>query len=127
MESLQAAGATVHDFKEFGDYQGSWYAFVTYQGKMGIVGGSYGSCSGCDAFQGEFDYSYEDTPDNKEKLSKFGEGYLKDFISKEQVLKEQTERSMWDEEAEKIIKWIDGLHRWEFNEKFEKVINEESN
>ncbi len=53
---LEKAGAKVFDFKEFGSYQGDWLAFVEYNGEKGIVKGSYGSCSGCDAFQAEFDY-----------------------------------------------------------------------
>lgn len=58
---LEKAGAEVLDFKHFGSYQGTWMAFVNYGGKKGIVEGSYGSCSGCDAFEAEFDYSKEPT------------------------------------------------------------------
>ncbi len=59
--ALEKAGANVLDFQEFGSYQGTWLAFVEYNGEKGIVEGSYGSCSGCDAFQAEFDYC--DTPE----------------------------------------------------------------
>ena len=55
-ECLEKAGAKVIDFKEFGSYQGTWLAFVEYKGEIGIVEGSYGSCSSCDAFQSEFNY-----------------------------------------------------------------------
>lgn len=58
-ETLEAAGAKVLDYKEFGNYQGDWAALVEYKGEKGIVFGSYGSCSGCDAFQAEFDFSDE--------------------------------------------------------------------
>ncbi len=51
--ALEAAGATVKEYREFGDYQGTWFAFLE-DGR--IVTGAYGSCSGCDAFQAEFDY-----------------------------------------------------------------------
>lgn len=61
--TLEKAGANVISFKEFGCYQGSWYAFVEYQGEKGIVEGSYGSCSGCDSFYATFDY--EDEPHEK--------------------------------------------------------------
>lgn len=57
-ETLELAGATVHIFQEFGSYQGDWWARVTYNGVTGWVTGSYGSCSGCDAFHGEFDDTY---------------------------------------------------------------------
>lgn len=56
---LEKAGAEILDFKEFGSYQGEWLAFVYYKGEKGIVQGSYGSCSGCDAFEAEFDYCEE--------------------------------------------------------------------
>ena len=55
-EALTAAGCNVLDFQEFGSYQGDWLAFVEYKGEKGIVTGCYGSCSGCDSFQAEFDY-----------------------------------------------------------------------
>lgn len=60
-EALEKAGCEILDFKEFGSYQGTWLAFVKYNGERGIVEGSYGSCSGCDSFQAEFD-TYGDEP-----------------------------------------------------------------
>ena len=62
--ALEAAGAEIIDFNEFGSYHGTWLAFVNYKGETGIVEGSYGSCSGCDAFQAEFDYA--DKPEIRE-------------------------------------------------------------
>ncbi len=56
-EALEKAGAKVLAFEAFGSYQGTWLAIVERDGEIGIVEGSYGSCSGCDAFQSEFDYS----------------------------------------------------------------------
>jgi len=56
-QTLEAAGAEVLNFKEFGSYQGTWLAFVMHKGEIGIVEGSYGSCSGCDSFKAEFSYS----------------------------------------------------------------------
>ena len=53
-QALEAAGCKILAFEEFGCYQGTWLAFVEYNGQKGIVEGSYGSCSGCDAFQSEF-------------------------------------------------------------------------
>lgn len=52
--ALTAAGANVLAFKTFGDYQGTWLAFVEFKGQKGIVLGSFGSCEMCDAFQSEF-------------------------------------------------------------------------
>lgn len=56
-EALSAAGAEVVVFQMFGDYQGSWWAKVIYGDRPLWVTGSYGSCSGCDAFQADFGYS----------------------------------------------------------------------
>lgn len=58
-ESLEAAEAVVLNYEEFGSYQGDWLAFVEYKGERGIIMGSYGSCSECDAFEAEFGYSGE--------------------------------------------------------------------
>lgn len=33
------------------DYQGDWVAFVTDGSRVGLVEGSFGSCSGCDALE----------------------------------------------------------------------------
>ncbi len=41
-EALEAAGCEVHDFKEFGSYQGTWLAHVTHDGQTGFIEGSYG-------------------------------------------------------------------------------------
>ena len=53
---LELAGANVLAFETFGSYQGDWLAFVVHNGQKGIVKGSYGSCTVCDAFQSEFNY-----------------------------------------------------------------------
>lgn len=74
--ALVAAGCEVLEFEEFGDYQGSWYALVRLNNEIGLVEGNYGSCSGCDAFEAEFNYNDDTKPDYQERLSAFGEGYL---------------------------------------------------
>lgn len=54
---LEKAGAKIIDTKYTGSYQGTWGCIVEYNGEKVLVTGSYGSCSGCDAFQAEFDYN----------------------------------------------------------------------
>jgi hypothetical protein len=57
--ALKAAGADVIDTHYAGSYQGTWGSVVIYNGKKGLVTGSFGSCSYCDAFQSEFEnYSW---------------------------------------------------------------------
>jgi len=41
--ALEAAGAKILAFKEFGSYQGDWWAKVTYKNEMGWIKGCYGS------------------------------------------------------------------------------------
>ena len=73
--ALKAAGAEVIDTHYAGSYQGTWGSIVIYNGKKGLVTGSYGSCSGCDAFQAEFDdYCYNAISYDAEKNT-----YTKDW------------------------------------------------
>jgi hypothetical protein len=74
--ALEAAGAKVLGYGEFGDWQGSWLAKVEYKNETGWIEGSFGSCSYCDAFEGEFGYYHEEESDYQERLKRFGEGYL---------------------------------------------------
>ena len=76
-EAIEAAGAKVVDFKETGSYQGSWGAVIEVAGVRSLAVGSYGSCGGCDAFMGEFDFN--DTP--SEENGKF-------FVNWEEVTEE---------------------------------------
>ena len=103
--ALEAAGAVVHEFKHFGDYQGSWYALVTYKGEQGWISGSYGSCSGCDAFEAEFGWSVRDQPDYQCKLKSFGEGYLGGIYSTEQQVQSMLGLYMSDEDKEAVV-WV---------------------
>ena len=69
---LEKAGANVLDYKEFGSYQGDWLAFVEYMGQKGIVTGSYGSCSGCDAFEAEFRFKNSEPEEYEGRYYKNG-------------------------------------------------------
>lgn len=109
--ALEKACATVHAFKEFGSYQGDWYAKVSYEGKDGWSQGSYGSCSGCDSFQAElssdYDENYSDLGYRKESVIKFGKEYLEEIVSKEDALKEAKRNIEWDMDAENIVKFME--------------------
>lgn len=134
-EALEAAGAEVHQYKDFGSYQGDWFALVTYKGERGWVSGSYGSCSGCDAFEGEFTYSdypeceehrYTGKPGKEEcascqaltaayqtKLSAFGKTYLDGvdgegtcLQTQENLLIHLDSQADWDSESREAAAWI---------------------
>lgn len=119
--ALVAAGCTVIDFEVFGSYQGEWLAQVVMpSGDVRFIKGYYGSCSGCDAFEAEFgfDSHYVEDHDGKStyhsdyqdafpykgcekcdawwaKLKKFGEGYLDDAKTAEQLAKDMLDDSYW--------------------------------
>lgn len=124
-EALEAAGAEVLCFEHFGSYQGDWWAKVAYNSETFWVHGSYGSCSGCDAFQSEFGYSADkgcegheyypdkDCSDCKEshlfyldKLADFGKRYLTDDLTQEQAEAQVSENLEWDSDAPKMLKFI---------------------
>jgi len=124
-EAMEAAGATVHLFKEFGSYQGDWYALVTVNGEKGWINGSYGSCSGCDAFQAEFSYGendgcvehrydkHDDCPACIEhqtqyykKLADFGRTYLGTLMTQEAVEQYAAKNIEWSEEDREALAWL---------------------
>ena len=81
-ETLEAAGAKVLAFQEFGSYQGNWYAVVDYNGEIGVAEGSYGSCSVCDAFEAEFGCG--DEPPIEKDGKYFRNNWVDDEITKEE-------------------------------------------
>ena len=127
-ESLVAAGAEVHCFREFGSYQGAWWAKVTYKGITGWTEGSYGSCSGCDSFQAEFDYCEQKCEEHKwdsdinenqcsecekakenynRKLENFGKAYLEDvLLTQKQAEKKVSKDLEWDSEASEVLAFL---------------------
>lgn len=124
--ALEAAGATVHAFQEFGSYQGEWLALVTFEGETGWVSGYYGSCSGCDAIQGEFgydfgeddrwnaDYSAKEPRSDDEiaaergRFAEFGRGYLTDgaIRTRDAALEEARKNLEWDQDAAEMVAFI---------------------
>lgn len=123
-ETLEAAGAEVLEFEEFGSYQGDWWAKVFYQGESGWVQGSYGSCRGCDAFEAEFGWADADCAAHRyahekecpacqeaqqkynERLADFGRGYLDGLLTQEMAEAEAARSSDWDIDAQKMLDWL---------------------
>lgn len=131
-QALEAAGEKIKEFKEFGSYQGDWFA-INEQNE--VISGSYGSCSGCDAFQGEFswgeeaeerdgkyyrDWSTEITKEEFEeqkelyqkRLSDFGQSYidtketLSEAISRYEI--KSAEEWAWEDDKE-ILAWLKSI------------------
>lgn len=128
-ESMELAGATVHAFENFGSYQGDWWAKVTYRGVDGFVHGAFGSCSGCDSFQAEFDCeghecgddkyftpawnldrlseSCEKCQDVKRRMAEFGESYLDGIMSYDEAIAKASENLEWDMDAKEMVEWLE--------------------
>lgn len=129
-QALEAAGATVLAFESFGSYQGDWYAKVVYQGEIGWIGGNYGSCSGCDAFQAEFGWDEDYCEDHEfavrdaegcpacaaakakyqQRLAAFGRTYLDGIYpqeKQEEVLREQCKDEYWGDDYAEALKFVE--------------------
>lgn len=125
-EALEAAGAEIHQFEHFGSYQGDWYALVTYKGQKGWIAGSYGSCSGCDAFEAEFGWTEgsceehrwdsraqngcsacgEEKSKYRERLADFGRSYLDDLLTQEEAEKQASKYIEWDSDAPAMLEFL---------------------
>ena len=108
---LEKAGAKVHKFKNFGSYQGEWWAFVTFKRKKGWVSGSFGSCSFCDSFEREFDGCYSEEKDLDERYAKFGLSYLNDLMTQKEAEKAtDRNREYWCDEDREMFEFIREKH-----------------
>ena len=90
----------VYLYKEYGSYQGDWLAHVKKGDKDFWIKGCYGSCSGCDWFQGEENYPWfwgGEEPDfevtkklyeeeTNRLIKAFEEDYGADIYTKEEIL-----------------------------------------
>ena len=124
-KALEAAGATIHAFESFGSYQGDWWALVTAGGVTGWVSGSFGSCSGCDAFEAEFGYADDKCSEHEyskdcptcepckakavefqSRLASFGGGYLDSLMSQDEAEKRAAQSLEWDGDAQQMLDWV---------------------
>jgi len=125
-ESLLKAGAQVLDYQEFGSYQGDWIAFVNFNGKKGFVQSYFGSCSGCDAFQSEFNYNEDKCEEHRwdddviecdeckakkmsyeEKIKNFGLSFLENILNYQEVYASVSENLEWDGNAKEMVDWVE--------------------
>lgn len=105
--SLWATGVKVLGYEKFGSYQGDWWAHIEFPNhERYFVHSYYGSCSGCDAFEGEFMYGGDDEPDYLHRLKDFGREYLTDCMTLEQAVVTAGEHSSWDMEADTVVAWV---------------------
>lgn len=109
-QALEAAGVIVHEFKEFGSYQGDWLAKVTLpDGRSGWIKDYFGSCSVCDAFESEMGWD-ESEPEYPARLKAFGERYLDQLLSQEEAEAACAKNVEWSLEDADMLEWLKG-HR----------------
>jgi hypothetical protein len=117
--ALELAGATVHHYKAFGDYQGIWLAKVTFNDAVVWLRDYYGSCSGCDALEdANHPYRYGDDSDEEwaakvaayeAKVRKVGEDCLMRAMSLEELRAELGPEPYGDDlEAFEWLKTVEG-------------------
>ena len=116
-EALEAAGANVLAYEEFGSYQGDWLAKVSYQGETFWLRDYYGSCTGCDAFEADIgmitdddgNYIWEDDhPKRVAAIAAFGARYLEpqERLTFDQVMEKAAENVGWDDDAGKMVQFV---------------------
>lgn len=127
IEALEVAGATILAYESFGSYQGDWFAKVSYQNRVFWVHGSYGSCSGCDAFEAEFGFNFHDhgeeyfnpykvedllpgcesCEDYKTRLIAFGLSYLTSGEMTQTEAETDASRNLeWDSDAQEMVDFV---------------------
>lgn len=123
-DALKATGNKVLDYQEFGDYQGTWYALMIINGKLELISGEYGSCSGCDAFDSAFDYDLDfNSIEGKEQLKRFGQQYIDNNISDPRIeLKNAEEDAKWDLDSKEKLEWLEKIkHLLSFEKKLDSL------
>lgn len=98
---VRAWGFEVIYWRTLGSYQGDFVVGLRDGRRVGIVVIGYGSCSGCDALEGAFDYTYDES------------GYsCRDWLSQQRVID-------LSEELRADVKWFDdttqlrmAVHAW---------------
>lgn len=125
-KTLEKAGAKVLEFKEFGSYQGEWWAKVEFNNQIGWVNGAYGSCSGCDAFEAELGFESDQCDEHRYTLFKgncdncrivsdnlearyikFGLSYLHNIMSQEEAEQKVSQnQAYWDNDDREMKEFI---------------------
>jgi hypothetical protein len=90
----------VLNFKYYGDYQGKFLCKIKHKGEELYIYDYYGSCSGCDAFQDEFDYVRNPS---KEKVIEFARSYVESAMPKEHWVSILSSKDEWDSEAKEAL------------------------
>lgn len=106
---MEKAGAEILESADFGDWQGTSYYVVRYKGDVKLISIYYGSCGGCDSYQGW----YDDFPIGKipsdEDYAEFGRSYLEGPCDFQQELKRAKKDCSWDLEGDKLVAFLESV------------------
>lgn len=106
-DALEAAGAEVLAYKEFGTYQGDWVALVRYGGKTSWIRDYFESCCGCDALEHFQSFGADRS---EEDIGKWAcDNILDNPLTLEEVRSKFEGDRSWDMNAEKALAWIDSI------------------
>jgi hypothetical protein len=132
-KSLELAGANILEFERFGRHGWRWAAKIECDGIAGWVIGSEGTCSCCDAFLSEFEFSthgcypcpdqcddyYSPISNNwdfrdgckecqymKSKIAEFGKRYIGHVLSQEYAEAVTKEDADWCDDAQEMLDFI---------------------
>lgn len=108
---LEKAGAEIVSSKRSGDWQGTLYFLLRFEGNLELLTISYGSCSRCDSYQAwlnnEINWNRDSPPTDKE-LAEFGRTYLTfDSRNPQEVLARVKEDSEWDVGSDAVLRWLE--------------------
>lgn len=104
-EAIEAAGAKVLAFNEFGNSLGHWWAKIEIESKQSWIHGEYGSCPGCDDFDNSVS-RFLGKPEYNQKLIEFGKELLDRKFTQKQAEKEISKNLDWCMEADEMLKWV---------------------
>lgn len=75
------------------------------------MNGSFGSCSYCDSFEGEFGSSYSEEKDLDARYAKFGLSYLNNLMTQKEAEKATDKnREYWCDEDREMFEFIREKH-----------------
>lgn len=128
LETFERAGAEILANQEFGDWQGTGLTKVNYKGKVGWIEYAYGSCSGCDAYEAELGYCWDEAcdahrysfdqdcddcqvraEDYRRAQVAFALPYLETLYSQDEIEAAYAKRKTkytWDGEAERMYDFV---------------------
>lgn len=124
--ALTAAGVTVRAFRQFGTYQGEWWAEIEFpNAEVYYVNGAFGSCTYCDAFESEFGRREDEQADYAQQLRDFGRKYVTCCYTMYEAVTLLSRDGEWDIETHVVLAWFEerrAAHQAEAKADVERVL-----